>query len=80
MNKKFEKPAQGKLFAGQRGFDPITIILQIVALQFTYYAGLTFWIIIVDNLNGLRPHTAQIYSSFMFNDLTAKYAKSSLVA
>ena len=51
MNKKFEKPAQGKLFAGQRGFDPITIILQIFALQFTYYAGLTFWVIIVDYLN-----------------------------
>lgn len=57
--KKFDKPKQGKLFAGaSRGFDPITITAQIAALWFTYASGLLLWTILCDWSAGLRPHTA----------------------
>lgn len=56
-NTNVAKASTGKLFAGDRGFDPQTIILQILALQASFYASLTFCIILVDLICGLRPHT-----------------------
>ena len=52
------KTTSGKLFAGDRGFDPITIILQIVTLQLSYYATLSGLILVIDKVLGLRPHMA----------------------
>ncbi len=48
----------GKLFAGTRGFDPITIIMQIIAMQFVYYLTLSLSMLIVTIFfyPGLRPH------------------------
>jgi len=51
------KTSSGKLFA-DRGFDPITIILQIVALQLWYYASLSAFVVVVDWAAGLRPNMA----------------------
>jgi len=52
------RPTTGKLFAGDRGFDPVTIIAQIVSLQFSYYASLGLCVLFVDYIYGLRPHMA----------------------
>ena len=71
--------SSGKLFAGDRGFDPITIILQIVSLQFCYYASLTLLVIAIDWTVGLRPHMAQIFSSKSL-DLSNKYGYPTLWA
>ena len=46
----------GKLFAGQRGFDPVTIVMQIIAMQFLYYATLAFSILFVNVFAGQRGH------------------------
>ena len=61
------KAKSGKLFVGDRGFDPVTIIMQMVALQLAYYAGLALCILVVDCVVGLRPHIAQIFSVRAFN-------------
>lgn len=46
----------GKLFAGQRGFDPVTITMQIVSMQFTYYMTLSLCILILNFAVGYRTH------------------------
>ena len=68
----------GKLFA-DRGFDPVTIIMQIVALQLCYYASLSLMVITVDWFAGLRPHMAQLFSAKSL-DLTTKYGYPTLIA
>lgn len=70
-------PKQGKLYAAQRGFDPATILLQIVTLQFTYYALLCFLVIFCDFFAWVRPHPTQVFGSV---DLQMKYARTTLVA
>lgn len=72
------KTSSGKLFA-DRGFDPVTIILQILALQLWYYASLSALIIIVDRITGLRPHMAQLFSPKSL-DLGSKYGYPTLIA
>jgi hypothetical protein len=72
------KTSSGKLFA-DRGFDPITIILQIVALQLWYYASLSAFVVAVDWAAGLRPNMAQLFSSKSL-DLSSKYGYPTLIA
>jgi hypothetical protein len=69
----------GKLFAGQIGFDPITIILQIVALQFCYYSTLSFCLFFVNGLfyGSFRPHLGQIFSPSSL-DLSYNYSSATL--
>ena len=74
------KPKTGKLFAGDRGFDPVTIIMQIVTLQLCYYASLSLCIIVVNLVAGLRPHTAQIFSYYSFNLNAEPYGYATLIA
>jgi len=54
----------GKIFAGTRGFDPVTIILQIVSLQFIYYLTLSLSLQIANFFlaPSLRPHLGQLFS------------------
>ena len=80
QGKKSAKPRSGKLFAGDRGFDPVTILLQMFALQFCYYASLSFCIIVVDLICGLKPHTAQIFSYVAFNLSAERYGYATLSA
>ena len=49
-------------------------------MQFAYYAGLTLCVIIVNLVFGLRPHTAQLFSSIIFSDSTGKYWFPSILA
>lgn len=56
----------GKLFAGQRGFDPVTISMQIVSLQFIYYLTLSFSIMLFNMFVGYRSHLGQIFSPDAF--------------
>ena len=62
-----------------RGFDPVTIIMQIIALQLCYYASLSLMIIIVDSCAGLRPHMAQLFSAKSL-DFGTKYGYPTLIA
>lgn len=75
-----KKPATGKLFAGNRGFDPTTIVMQIIALQLAYYASLMMSVLIVDLCCGLRPHLAQIFTPLPFTDLSLKYGWTTILA
>ncbi|TNV75777.1 hypothetical protein FGO68_gene2065 [Halteria grandinella] len=70
----------GKLFAGQRGFDPATIILQIVSLQFTYYLTLSLCLYVTTSLcYGLNMHMGQVFSPLSLNSaLPPDYAESSM--
>ena len=79
-NTNVAKPKTGKLFVGDRGFDPITIIMQIVALQLCYYTSLSLCIIIVDFCCGLRPHLAQIFSSGSLDLGAERYGYATLFA
>ena len=79
-NTNVTKPKTGKLFAGDRGFDPVTIIMQIVSLQLCYYTSLSFCIIIVDLCCGLRPHLAQIFSSVALDLTKERYGYATLCA
>ena len=79
-NQNVARPKSGKLFAGDRGFDPVTIILQMTALQFCYYASLTVCIIVVDLFAGLRPHSAQLFSPAAFDWSAERYGKSTIIA
>ena len=56
INHYFLPIVSGKLFAGNRGFDPITIMMNIVALQLCYYTTLSLCIMVVDFLFGMRSH------------------------
>ena len=79
-NQNVARPKSGKLFAGDRGFDPVTIILQMAAMQFCYYATLTICIIFCDLVAGLRPHTAQLFSATAWDWTAERYGKSTIVA
>lgn len=87
MKSKFDsvatsaKPATGKLFAGDRGFDPVTIIMQIVALQLSYYASLTLCICLCNFFGGnLRPNLAQIFNTEAFDRSVPMYGWATLFA
>ena len=69
----------GKLYGGDRGFDPATIIMQIVALQLAYYTSLSACVYLCDLCAGLRPHLAQIFSQEAF-DREYKYGYPTLIA
>ena len=69
MKNKF----QGKLFTGSRGFDPITIIMEIFSLQFCYYVTLALCISVCNLLFGMRGHLGQIFNPSAF-DLAANYS------
>ena len=58
----------------------MTIILQILALQFSYYATLSFCVILVDLCCGLRPHLAQIFSYVSFNLSAERYGYATITA
>jgi len=75
-----KKPATGKLFAGSRGFDPTTIVMQILALQLAYYSSLLISVLIVDACSGLRPHLAQIFTPLPYSDLSARYGWATVSA
>ena len=51
--------------------------MQIVTLQFTYYALLCFLVIFCDFFAWVRPHPTQVFGSV---DLQMKYARTTLVA
>ena len=78
--KTSKRPTTGKLFAGDRGFDPVTITMQIVALQFAYYSSLLACVGLTDLCIGLRPHLAQIFTSLPYADLSLNYGHSTLFA
>ena len=69
----------GKLFAGQRGFDPKTIVLQIIALQLVYYFTLSLSVIVVDALTGHQRHMGQLFSNTVF-DMKMDYSFVTLIA
>ena len=54
--------------------------MQMVALQFFYYAGLTLCIIVVDLVSGLRPHSAQIFYAGSFDWTAERYGTATIVA
>ena len=49
------KDFKGKLYAN-KGFDPITIVMEIVSLCFCYYFSLSFFLVLLDVLTGHRQH------------------------
>lgn len=68
MAKKSEKNSSaggiGSLFGGkvyvgggEKVFDPVGIIIQIIAMQFIYYTFLSLSIIFMDFVSGLRCHS-----------------------
>lgn len=63
----------GKLFAGNRGFDPKTIIMEIISMQFTYYFTLSCCLIVVDFIFGKYSHHGQIFCPTSF-DLSLPYS------
>ena len=69
----------GKLFAGNRGFDPINIIMQIVSLEFLYYTSLSLMILFFDFIVGYRSHMGQLFSPSSF-DLTLDYSYTTVLA
>lgn len=69
----------GKLFAGERGFDPSGIVFQIISIQFIYYATLSFSILLLDFLSSHRPHTGQLFNPSAF-DLSLDYAFITILA
>lgn len=73
-------PSGAKLYASCRGFDPITITMQITVMMLTYLASLCSAVVICDIVAGLRPHSAQIFSSMVFDNLRDKYGTCTLVA
>ena len=50
------------------------------ALQFAYYAGLGFCVILVDLIAGLRPHSAQIFSPLAFDWTAERYGYATIFA
>ena len=54
--------------------------MQILTLQLTYYASLSFCIILVDLICGYRPHLAQIFSYVSFNLSAERYGYATLTA
>ena len=50
------------------------------ALQFAYYAGLGFCVILVDLIAGLRPHSAQIFSPTAFDWTAERYGYATIFA
>ena len=58
----------------------MTIIMQILALQLSYYASLSLCIIVVDLFAGLRPHMAQIFYHSSFNLSAEHYGYATLIA
>ena len=50
------KNISGKLFVGNRGFDPVTILMEITSLQFVYYLTLAISISICNFVFGMRGH------------------------
>ena len=67
------KNISGKLFVGNRGFDPITITMEIFCLQFVYYFTLTICIIVCNFVFGMRGNLGQIFNPAAF-DLAENYS------
>ena len=49
-------------------------------MQLAFYTGLILCVLITDLLNGLRPHSAQVFSSLVFADSTGVYWYSTVIA
>ena len=64
---------QGKLFAGNRGFDPITITMEILAVQCLYYMTLSICLFGITTVLGLRPSLGQLFVPSSF-ELSQKYS------
>lgn len=79
VNHYFLPIVSGKLFAGNRGFDPITITMNILALQLCYYTTLSLCIMVVDFLFGMRSHMGQIFNPASF-DLAESYSFVTILA
>ena len=58
----------------------MTIILQMITMQFTYYAGLTLSMLVVDLIVGLRPHNAQLFSPLAFDWTAERYGYATIAA
>ena len=69
----------GKLFAGNRGFDPVTIGMEIVAMQCLYYLTLSLCLLVTTSLLGLRPSLGQLFVPSSF-ELSQKYSFVTLCA
>ena len=61
------KNIQGKLFAGNRGFDPVTIIMEIISMQFCFYFTLAICIQLCNFIFGIRGHLGQIFNPSAFD-------------
>ena len=51
-----------------------------LALQLAYYAGLSFCVILVDLIGGLRPHSAQLFSATAFDWTKERYGQATIIA